>query len=289
VPRIVIVGALGQLGRARARRLAPQSPIALDVGRPSEVDRVLDELRPDVVLNAAAFNRVDDAENRIEEAFRANALGPWALARAAERCRALVVHFSTDYVFRGDARAPYAEDACPSPQSVYAASKLAGERLVEDVNPVHMVIRTAALYGHHGSGGKGGNFVDTMLRLGAGGKPIRVVNDQRVSPTFTEDLAAKIVELVDRWSVTRDESLLGLYHVTNAGSATWYDFAREIFRQSAKDVVVQPISSAEFRAAAPRPAYSVLAHRHLERLGLDDLRSWQDALGDYLVSRGSGT
>ena len=294
MPRIVIVGALGQLGRALTRRLAAASPIALDsaaldVGRPSEVDRVLEELRPEVVVNAAAFNRVDDAESRVEEAFRTNALGPWALARAAERSRALVVHFSTDYVFRGDARAPYGEDARPSPQSVYAASKLAGERLVEQGNPLHMVIRTAALYGHRGGGGKGGNFVDTMLRLGGGGQPIRVVNDQRVSPTFAEDLAAKVVELLDRWRATRDESLLGLYHVTNVGSATWYDFACEIFRRTANPVAVQPISTAEFGAAAPRPAYSVLARRHLARLGLDDVRPWQDGLGDYLVSRGSGT
>jgi len=160
---------------------------------------------------------------------------------------------------------------------------------VEQGNPLHMVIRTAALYGHRGGGGKGGNFVDTMLRLGGGGQPLRVVNDQRVSPTFAEDLAAKVVELLDRWRATRDESLLGLYHVTNVGSATWYDFACEIFRRTANPVAVQPISTAEFGAAAPRPAYSVLARRHLARLGLDDVRPWQDGLGDYLVSRGSGT
>jgi dTDP-4-dehydrorhamnose reductase len=287
---IVITGASGQLGRALARRLAAESPVLLatadlDIGRPADVDRKIDEIRPEVVFNAAAFNHVDDAEIRVDEAFRTNGLGPWALGRAAERHRALVVHFSTDYVFRGDATAPYAEGDPPSPQSVYAASKLAGEQLVERANPRHMVIRTAALYGRGGSGGKGTNFVETMLRLGTENRSIRVVDDQRTSPTFAEDLAAKVVELFRLWRATRDDALLGLYHVTNAGSATWYELACEIFRLTGRNVAVEPTSTEEFGARAQRPAFSVLARRHLERLGLDDLRPWQNALADYVVNR----
>jgi len=294
VSSILIVGALGQLGRALSRRLAAQSPVLLDaaeldIGRPSDVDRVVDEIRPEVVFNAAAFNHVDDAETRVDEAFRTNALGPWALSRAAERWRALVVHFSTDYVFRGDASVPYGEEDTPSPQSVYAASKLAGERLVERANPAHMVIRTAALYGRGGSGGKGTNFVETMLRLGGENRSIRVVDDQRVSPTYVDDLAVKTIQLFRAWRASRDGSLLGLYHVTNSGSATWYELACEIFRRAGKNLTVEPTSTAEFGARAARPAFSVLARRHLARLALDDMRPWQEALADYLVSRRSET
>jgi dTDP-4-dehydrorhamnose reductase len=287
---IVIVGALGQLGQALRRRLADRSPVALDlgeldVGDPAAVDRSIGKLRPSVVLNTSAFNHVDDAELRPDEAFRTNALGPWALARATDTCGALLVHFSTDYVFRGDARTPYGEDDVPAPQSVYGASKLAGERLVAGVNPLHMLIRTAGLYGPGGRGGKGRNFVNTMVHLGAEGRAIRVVDDQRVSPTSAADLARKVVELVDRWAETRAPELLGLYHVTNAGSCSWFELARETFRLCGARGTVEPVTTAQYGARARRPAYSVLARRHLERLGLDDLRSWQEALADYLAER----
>jgi len=287
---IVIVGALGQLGQALRRRLAHRSPITLDlgeldVGDPAAVDRCVEELRPTAVLNTSAFNHVDDAELRPDEAFRTNALGPWALARATDACGALLVHFSTDYVFRGDACTPYGEDDVPAPQSVYGASKLAGERLVACVNPFHMVIRTAALYGPDGQGGKGRNFVNTMVRLGAEGRAVRVVDDQRVSPTSTDDLARKVVELVARWTETRTPELLGLYHVTNAGSCSWFELARETFRLCGARSTVEPVTTVQYGARARRPAYSVLARRHLERLGLDDLRPWQEALADYLSER----
>jgi dTDP-4-dehydrorhamnose reductase len=285
---IVIVGALGQLGQALRRVLADRSPIALDVteldvGDPTAVDRRIGELRPAVVLNTSAFNHVDDAELHPGEAFRTNAIGPWALARATDACGALLVHFSTDYVFRGDARTPYGEDDVPAPQSVYGASKLAGECLVAGVNPLHMVVRTAGLYGRGGRGGKGQNFVETMVRLGAEGRAIRVVDDQRVSPTSAADLARKIVELVNGWTETRRPELLGLYHVTNAGSCSWFELARETFRLCGSSGRVEPVTSAQYGARARRPAYSVLARRHLERLGLDDLRPWPEALADYLA------
>lgn len=287
---ILIVGARGQLGRALSRRLAERSPLALgsadlDVGDPSAVERRIAELGPSVVLNAAAYNRVDEAEVRPGEAFRTNALGAWALARATAARGALLVHFSTDYVFRGDARAPYGEEDAPAPQSAYAASKLAGETLVAALNPLHLVIRTAGLYGPGGEGGKGRNFVDAMTRLGAEGKRVRVVDDQRVAPTSAADLARKVVELVDRWTATRAPDLLGLYHVTNSGSCTWCELAREIFRRSGATGTVEAVTTAEYGARAPRPAYSVLARRHLERLALDDLRPWPEALAAHLAER----
>jgi dTDP-4-dehydrorhamnose reductase len=288
--RIVITGAGGQLGRELARLLADRSPVALDrsaldIGDPSAVEARLRELAPDVVLNAAAFNLVDAAEERVADAFQGNAAGPYALARACRAAGALLVHFSTDYVFDGRATRPYSEEAPPAPQSVYATSKLGGELLVQSTCPLHMVIRTAGLYGAGGVGGKGGNFVETMLRLGAERKAIRVVADQRTAPTSTRDLARKVVELLDRWTAARSPDWLGLYHATNSGSCSWQEFANEIFRQAELAVVVEPISSAEYGAKAPRPAYSVLEHGHLKRLGIDDLRDWREALADYLQHR----
>ncbi len=294
---IVVVGARGQLGQALAERLADRSPLLLDrarldVGDPGAVARAIAEIAPEVVFNAAAFNHVDDAEQRSDEAFRSNALGPWALGRATRACGALLVHFSTDYVFGGDARAPYGEDDAPAPQSVYAASKLAGERLVAAVNPRHLLVRTAGLFGRVGASGKGRNFVDTMLRLGAERERLRVVDDQRMAPTLAADLAAKTIELADRWRASGAAELLGLYHVTNAGECTWFELAREVLRLSGSSAVLDPVSTAEYGARAPRPAYSVLARRRLDRLGLDDLRPWPEAVAEYVgerLSRRSGT
>jgi dTDP-4-dehydrorhamnose reductase len=287
---IVITGARGQLGRALASVLADRGPIALDHGNldvadEAAVERRFAALRPEAVFNTAAFNRVDDAEEQAEEAFRANAAGPRSLARACREHGALLVHFSTDYVFAGDRRTPYVEEDSPAPRSVYGASKLAGEESVRSESPLHIVIRTSALFGSGGRGGKGTNFVDTMLRLASERTTLRIVDDQRVSPTSALDLAVKSVELLERWRTTRSADVLGLYHVANAGSASWCEFAREIFRQCGLAVAVEPISTAEYGAQAPRPAYSVLARRHLQRLGLDDMRAWQEALGVYLNPR----
>jgi len=289
VERIVITGARGQLGRALGRVLAPRHPTALhhgelDIADADAVERTLDALRPEVVLNTAAFNRVDDAEEQSDDAYRINAEGPQALAKACNRLGTLLVHFSTDYVFAGDGREPYGEDDLPAPRTVYGASKLAGERAVQRDSTLHMVIRTCGLFGAGAGGGKGTNFVDTIVRLAAERTMVRVVDDQQVAPTAAIDLAHKTVELLERWSATRDESLLGLYHLTNAGSCSWYEFAREVVRSIGASLVVEPISTAQYGARAPRPMYSVLARRHLDRLGLDDLRPWNEALADYLAA-----
>ncbi|MGH7860597.1 MAG: dTDP-4-dehydrorhamnose reductase [Candidatus Binatia bacterium] len=291
--KILITGARGQLGQDLSRALASEAPVALDrdhldVADLAAVARTVADLRPDVVLNTAAYNHVDRAEDEPAEAFRVNALGPYALARACEAPGAMLVHFSTDYVFGSGAPTPRLEHDPPSPRGAYAVSKLAGEQLVRAAASRHMVIRTSGLYGLHGRGGKGGNFVETMLRLAAERKKIRVVSDQVLAPTFSEDLARKVAELLERWGRDRAESLLGLYHLTSLGSCSWFDFAAEIFRRRRIEADLEPVSTAEYGAKAPRPAYSVLAPGHLERLGLEYIRHWRDALGDYL-SRRSGT
>lgn len=292
---ILVTGAGGQLGQELALRLAGRRAVVLDrqgldVGDVEAVRRRIAEIGPSVVINATAYNLVDEAERRPDDAFRGNALGPWALASASRACGALLVHVSTDYVFSGDASAPYPEEAEASPLGVYGASKLAGERLAA-TNPLHVIVRTAGVFGDV-RGGKGRNFVDTMIRLGHERPALRVVADQRMAPTAAGDLAGKILELVDLWSETRSPGLLGLYHVTNAGDCSWFELAREVLRLSGSTATIEPITAAEYGLPAPRPAYSVLARAHLRRLGLDDLRPWQAAVAEHVarrLSRRSGT
>ena len=290
--RLLITGASGQLGRALAGRLRARAVAYahadLDIADAAAVERCISTERPAVVFNAAAYNLVDDAEDHPEEALRVNGSGPLVLARACRVHDALLVHFSSDYVFPGDGRTPLGEEDAPSPRSIYGKSKLAGERAVVAEAPRHMIVRTSGLFGSRGGGGKGKNFVDTIRRLALERGTIRVVDDQRMSPTSATDLADKTVELVDRWLATQAPDLLGCYHVTNGGSCSWYEFAREIVRQSALGAAIEPISAAQYGARAPRPAHSVLARRHLARLGLDDMRPWREALADYLNPR-SGT
>jgi dTDP-4-dehydrorhamnose reductase len=282
--RTVVLGAPGQLGRDLCPRLAgdviPLGRADADLTDAAGVRTKLTALRPDVVVNCAAYNFVDKAESEPATAFAVNA---WAVRDLATICRDLdctLVHFSTDYVFGldGNRTTPFAETDAPGPVSVYGLSKLAGEYLVRSTCPKHFVIRTCGLYGVWGSGGKGGNFVETMLRLAGQGKPIRVVNDQRCTPTFTADVAAATA------SVIATEAF-GLYHITNAGDCTWYELAKETFRLAGLNPDVSPITSAQFGAAARRPAYSVLSNQKLQSLGVSPPRPWTDALAAYMPER----
>lgn len=282
--RTAVLGAPGQLGRDICPRLRgeviPLGRVDIDLSDAARMRAKLTELRPDVVINCAAYNFVDQAESEPSAAFAVNA---WAVRDLASVCRDLdctLVHFSTDYVFGLDEsrRVPYAEDDLPGPVSVYGLSKLAGEYLVRSTCPKHFVIRTCGLYGVWGSGGKGKNFVETMLKIAGQGKPLRVVNDQRCTPSFTADIADAAVALLQ----TAD---FGLYHITNAGDCTWYEFAREIFRAAGMSADITPITSAEFAAPARRPGYSVLSNDKLNRVGVTAPRPWTEALGAYLVAR----
>jgi dTDP-4-dehydrorhamnose reductase len=282
--RSAVLGAAGQLGRDLVPRLpgevVPLSRDRADLTRPETVRAALDEVRPDVVVNCAAYNFVDRAESEPEAAFAVNAWGVRELARACARRGCLLVHFSTDYIFgleegRGK---PYREVDAPGPVSVYGLSKLAGEYLVRALCPRHVIIRTCGLYGVWGSGGKGGNFVETMLRLAQQGKPLRVVGDQVCTPSYTADVAAASANLI---AVDRP----GLYHLTNAGCCSWHDFAAAVFDLSAVRADLTPIRSAEYGAAARRPGYSVLAAPAYAALGLPPLRAWREALAAYLEER----
>jgi dTDP-4-dehydrorhamnose reductase len=248
--------------------------------RPDTLRAALDDLRPDVVVNCAAYNFVDRAETEPPAAFAVNAWGVRDLALLCAERNCTLVHFSSDYVFGLDEarRTPWTEADPPGPVGVYGLSKLAGEYLVRALCPRHVVIRTCGLYGVWGSGGKGGNFVETMLRLAGQGKPIRIVADQVCTPSYTADVAAGTVALL---AAGRP----GLFHLTNAGSCSWYEFARAIFELARVPADVVPITSREYGASARRPAYSVLEPAACRALGLPPLRPWREALAAYLDER----
>jgi dTDP-4-dehydrorhamnose reductase len=283
--RVLLLGARGQLGTDLAARLAGADLVAparaeLDVTDPAAVEAAVAAARPAVVINTTAAHRVDDIERDPAPAFAVNAVAAHHLARIAARHGARLVHFSTDYVFGGAGPGPYAEDAPPAPLNAYGVSKLAGERLVLNADPAHLVIRTSGLYGVAGSSGKGGNFVETMLRLAREGRPIRVVADQILAPTYTADLAEAVLRLLAL------DPPGGVYHLTNSGACSWLEFARRIFALAGLAPDLRGISSAEWGAPARRPANSVLANARAARLGLPPLRPWQDALAAYLAARG---
>ncbi|MBI3179371.1 MAG: dTDP-4-dehydrorhamnose reductase [Deltaproteobacteria bacterium] len=285
--RLAILGANGQLGSdvaAAARRERAKYEVHalaradLDVNDSARVAATLSELRPQVVVNAAAYNQVDAAESRASEAFAVNALAVHGLATVCARLDAVLVLISTDYVFDGKRREPYREDDLPAPQNVYGASKLAGEHLARLTCAKLFMLRTSGLYGLAGARRRTGNFVEKMLALAAAGTPIRVVEDQTTAPTASADLSLALLALIH----TR---AYGLYHVTNAGACTWFAFAREIFRLAGLNPDLAATTSAELGAKARRPAYSVLDNAAARAAGVAALRPWQEGLADYMRAR----
>ncbi len=282
--KVVIIGANGQLGTDLCRVLAAQSfsvvPLThrdVDVSDSAQVDRVLSSIHADVVISTAAFHKVEECEKQPAQSFAVNAVGPRNLALACRPKNAVLVHFSTDYVFDGAQRRPYTESDLPRPLNVYGVSKLAGEHMLGLTWDRCFVIRTCGLYGVAGSAGKGGNFVETMLKKASEGAPIRVVDDQVLTPTFTGHLAEAVSQLI------RTEAY-GLYHVSEEGQCSWYEFARKIFELEKLPVNLKPVSSREFASPVQRPAYSVLSKQKLRGLGLS-MPSWDDGLSRYLSAR----
>ncbi|MHB8187638.1 MAG: dTDP-4-dehydrorhamnose reductase [Dermatophilaceae bacterium] len=278
--RWLVVGCDGMLGQDLVAALG-ESPGAHEV---TAVDRdVLDIIDPDacltavaghdIVVNVAAWTAVDDAETHEAQAFAVNAVGAANLARACAAAGARMVQVSTDYVFAGDATSPYAEDAPLAPRSAYGRTKAAGEWAVQALCPQSWIVRTAWLYGAHGP-----NFVKTMARLAAERDTVSVVDDQRGQPTWTVDLAAAILRLVEA------QAPFGTYHGTSAGETTWFGFAQAIFSELGLDPArVLPTTSDAFPRPAPRPAYSVLGHDHWESAGVAPIREWREALALAVV------
>jgi dTDP-4-dehydrorhamnose reductase len=268
--RYLIAGAGGMLGSDLREVLAGREVTALgrddlDITDAAAVRDAVDG--HDVVINAAAYTRVDDAENDEAAAFAVNATGAGNLADAAALSGARFVQISTDYVFHGDASTPYPEDAPRDPLGAYGRTKAVGEELALRHREVYLV-RTAWLYGRHGA-----NFARTMRRLASGNPTVSVVTDQIGQPTWSRDLAAAIVRLLDAGAP------FGVYHGTNSGAASWFEFAQAIFAESGLDPArVLPTDSSAFTRPAPRPSYSVLGHGAWARGGLEAPRPWRDAL-----------
>jgi dTDP-4-dehydrorhamnose reductase len=270
--RILITGAGGQLGRDLQQVLAGEQLIALDhaaldIGDRNAVEHAVQTARPHWVINSAAFNDVDGAETNPDAAFRINSEGAGYLAEASNSIGAALMHVSTDYVFDGRKGSPYVEGDVPNPLSVYGRSKFAGEQRVLAANANAIVARTAWLYGRHGK-----NFVKSILAASQKGGPLKVVSDQIGSPTATADLARAIAHLIKR-------PLRGMLHVVNAGSCSRYEFAKAIVPPETE---VVPISTVEAARPAPRPTNASLASERWASTGLPPLRSWQEALKDFL-------
>jgi len=281
--KILLIGANGQLGcdlvdALRGHELVKATHQTLDVVDFENVQRTVREWQPQAIINTSAFHKVDVCETEIMSAFQVNAYGVRNLALAAQQVDARLVHFSTDYVFEGNVPVPRSESDPTNPISAYGVSKLAGEKLASYLWPKSIVIRTCGLYGHAGSSGKGGNFVEMMLKKAANGDSIKVVDDQRLTPTSTRELARKVRDLLS-------VDTFGLFHITANGDCSWFEFAREIFSIAGIRADLSSTPSAAFKSPARRPAYSVLENARLRALGLDDLKDWRAALQEYLQDR----
>jgi dTDP-4-dehydrorhamnose reductase len=283
--KVVLIGSNGQLGsdllkvfQAAGDTVVPLTHAQLDVCSEERVAEVLAESKPDVVVSTAAYHRVDECEKKAALAFQVNGTGAMNLAQACHRSGAVLVHFSTDYVFGGyDKRTPYEETDRPAPVNVYGTSKVVGELLVPAYTDRYFVLRVCGLYGIAGSSGKGGNFVETMLKKALAGDAIRVVDDQILTPTYTVDLAEAVRKLL----LTEK---YGLYHLSSEGQCSWYEFTRHIFDSAGIQAQLSPVKSSDFPSPVKRPAYSVLSKAKFRGLGLS-IPSWKDALPRYLQER----
>jgi len=287
--KIALIGSDGQLGtdvfnyfRSKGEDIKGLTIDDLDICDKCSCLSVLSSLKPGLVINTAAFNLVDHCEEDVQKAFDVNATGIKNVAEACLSTGAAMMHFSTDYVFSGYMRnSPYNEEDCPNPVSIYGISKLAGEYIVKYLLNKYYIIRISGLYGHTGSLGKGYNFVELMIKLAEKESSIKVVNDQLLTPTSSYDVAVKLYELIKTCKY-------GLYHMTNCGQCTWYEFAGEIFKLAGIKPDITPINSDTFGAKARRPFYSVLDNKNLRQTGLADLRHWKSALAQYMEERKTG-
>jgi dTDP-4-dehydrorhamnose reductase len=285
--RVLITGSDGQLGTDLCNQLNEHELVKLTIADGDVADfnftyDLVSTYRPDFIINTAAYVRVDDCEDDPDQACRVNAYGARNMAVAAEEVGARLMHLSTDYVFGGEQvprGKPYTEFDHAVPCNIYGTSKLAGENFVRHLCRRHMIVRTSGLFGLAGAMGKGGNFVETVLKQAKEKRELRVIDDQVFSPTYTADLAMQITRLIET-------QFYGVFHVTNSGCCSWYEFAMEILKQAGFKTPVKPLKTDQYPQKARRPRYSVLGNYALKLHGWDELRSWQEALNDYLACKG---
>lgn len=280
--RIVITGAGGRLGAVMARdfdraghRVTALTRTELDITDAASVRAATDRLEPDAIVNCCAYNAVDAAETDLAMAFAVNAYGPAALADAADRAGAVLVHFSSDFVFDGEASEPYAEDAPTNPLNVYGASKLAGERQVQHLR-AHYILRVESLFGGPMTGRTA--TVDYIADNLAAGLPVRAIVDRTVSPSCVGDVVRATRCLIEQ------AAPFGTYHCVTSGCTTWYELAREAARHLGTSALVLPVRSDDFPAPAVRPRFCALSNRKLLALGIE-MPSWRAALTRHLSAR----
>jgi dTDP-4-dehydrorhamnose reductase len=276
--KITVIGARGMLGTDLMQALASRAPIGLDLPELDITDirqchACLQDFRPGVIIAAAALTDVDYCESHVDEAFLVNGQGMGNLAAAAHAAGAMLVYYSTDYIFDGTREDAYREQDMPNPLSVYGKSKLRGEEFVRSLCPDHLILRTSWLFGRHGK-----NFIRTIVSAARNGQPLRVVDDQRGSPTYTQDLAARTLAMMEK-------GCRGTYHVTNSGSCSWYELAlRSVEWAGVAGAGVKPVKTDQFPRPAPRPACSILSNALMLREGFPPMRPWQEAAQDYIVT-----
>jgi len=280
--KVAVIGANGQLGtdlvEVFGEEAFPLTHKDLDV-TDFESLKILKELKPDVIINTAAYVRVDDAEIYPEKAFQVNAIGALNVARVASEIGAVNIYISTDYVFDGTKGESYTEEDAPNPLNVYGLSKYAGEIFTRNYSRKYYIIRVASLYGKAGASGKGGNFVEFMIQKAKNGEEIKVVDDMFMNPTYTKDVAITLKKFLEL------KPEFGVYHVANEGYCSWYEFTKAIFEILGWEVEVKPIKASELKRLAKRPQFSALKNKKLEELGLR-MRHWKEALRDYLKEKG---
>jgi dTDP-4-dehydrorhamnose reductase len=285
--KIALIGSNGQLGTDmmkyftdKGEEMTGLTQDDIDVCFMDKCEPVLLKIKPDLIINTAAFHQVDLCEDEGNSAFAVNSVGVKNLCNICLALDVPLMHFSTDFIFGADKKraTPYNEDDCPGPVSLYGISKLAGEYVIKYMLKKYYLVRSCGLYGYAGSFGKGSNFVDLMIKLARKGEKIKVVNDQVLTPTSTKDMTEKLYELIQG-------SNFGLYHMTNTGQCSWYDFAVEIFKFAGIAADISPIKSSEYITKAQRPFYSVLDNKNLREAGIKDFRHWKEALKDYIDTK----
>lgn len=276
-PTILVTGANGQLGKELVLfdttrfQLIGFSREELNITDLAACRRVINEYKPYAVIHTAAYTAVDKAESEVDEAFLVNGEGTRNIALASQEAGAKLIYISTDYVFDGESSRPYVETDAVNPITIYGKSKLAGERAVQSIHDQYFIVRTSWVYGLHGN-----NFVKTMLTVAQQRKSLKVVADQIGSPTYTYDLAQFLLQLAST-------EHYGIYHASNSGSCSWFEFAKAIFEESGIQADVEGCTTEEFPRPAPRPAFSVMEHRNIHVNGFAPMRLWREALQDFLA------
>lgn len=285
---IAIIGSNGQLGNDLAKLLAKKNDLTvfllihhdIEITEPESIKKAFSEIDPDIIINTAAYNKVDASEEFPKEAFLVNGIGNKNLAEFCQTHGKTLVYISTDYVFGIDKkrRIPYREIDSPGPTNAYGISKLAGEYFVQYACQKYFIIRTCGLFGTSSSSGKGYNFVELMLRLAKEKEYMQVVNDQIVTPTYTVHLAKQIIKLLQT-------NAFGLYHATSLGECSWYHFAKEIFSLTNTDIRLEAVSTKDFPTPAKRPHFSVLENYNLDKLNMNIMPDWNIGLQEYLKEK----